>query len=377
MYTDHEALKALLNTPQPSGKLARWGMVLQEMDLEIFYRPGKRNANADALSRSPLPETGDGDMPYGIISVITADQLEESEPDLPELQRRDPELAPLITYLETGVLPARSQYMVQDGILYRVESDSTLRVIPPTGSRKQLFEQAHGGRFGGHLRDVKVHSELRRHYWWPGMRKDVSSWSRSCLVCATHSTGRPTRPPLTPIPVAGPWDRVGVDVIQFPRSGDGNLYAVVFMDYLTKWPEAFAVSDQSAATIAKLLVEEIVCRHGVPAEVLSDRGGAFLSGLMKEVELLMGFRRVNTTAYHPQTDGLVERFNRTLTSMLAKTAERGGRDWDRHLPYVLFAYRASMQESTRESPFLLQNGRDPRLPTDQVLSPAKAWTVVD
>ena len=146
---------------------------------------------------------------------------------------------------------------------------------------------------------------------------------------------------------------------------------MVFVDYLTKWPEAFAVTDQSAATVAKLLVEQIVSWHGVPAEILSDRGQAFLSGLMKEVETLLGFHKVNTTAYHPQTDGLVERFHRTLTAMLAKTVQSGGRDWDHQLPYVLFAYRASLQESTQESPFFLLYGRDPRLPTENVLSPSK------
>ena len=385
VYTDHEALKPLLNTPQPSGKLARWGMAIQELDLKICYRPGKQNANADALSRSPLPDVESGDMPYGIIAALTVGSLES---DLAELQGKDPELAAIITYLETGVLPTeekfaktlaltQSQYLVQDGILYHVEPDSTMRVIPPTEARERLFQQAHGGSFGGHLGEVKVHSELRKHYWWSGMRKDIGNWNRGCLVCATHTTGRATRPPLTPIPVAGAFNRIGVDVIQFPRSSDGNHYAVVFMDYLTKWPEVFAVPDQTAATIAKLLVEEIISRHGVPAEVLSDRGCAFLSGLMKEVELLLGSHKVNTTAYHPQTDGLVERFNRTLTAMLTKTAERGGRDWDHHLPYVLFAYRASSQESTQESPFFLLYGRDPRLPNEKILSPLKSQEFVD
>ena len=126
---------------------------------------------------------------------------------------------------------------------------------------------------------------------------------------------------------------------------------MVFIDYLTKWPEVFAVVDQSAATIARLLVEQVVSRHGVPAEILSDRGKSFLSGPMKEVEMLLGFHKVNTTAYHPQTDGLVERFNRTLIAMLAKTMQRDGRDWDDKLPYVLFAHRACCQESTQESPF--------------------------
>ena len=328
-------------------------------------------------------------MPYHIISAVMADEEADTlDTDLPTLQKEDPELAEIIEFLETGVLPrdekvakrlalTQSQYLLQDEILYHVEPDSTLRLIPPSKNREQLFKQAHGGVFGGHLRDVKVHSELQRHYWWPGMRGDVSQWSRGCLVCATHNTGRAVRPPLTPIPVAGPFDRIGVDVIQFPRSADGNQYAVVFMDYLTKWPEVFAVPDQTAATIARLLVEEVVSRHGVPAEVLSDRGSAFLSELMKEVGRLLGFHKANTSAYHPQTDGLVERFNRTLTAMLAKTAARGGRDWDHHLPYVLFAYRASLQESTKESPFFLLYGRDPRLPTEQALSPIKTKEVMD
>ena len=103
---------------------------------------------------------------------------------------------------------------------------------------------------------------------------------------------------------------------------------------LTKWPEVFAVSDQTAATIAKLLVEEIVSCHGVPTEILIDRGKAFLSSLMKEIVKILGIHQTNTTAYHPQTDGLVEQFNRTLITMLAKTstAKKGGRDWDKRLP---------------------------------------------
>ena len=82
------------------------------------------------------------------------------------------------------------------------------------------------------------------------MRADIGRWCRGCLTCATHSTGRPVRPPLTPIPVGGPFERVGVDIIQFPTSRNGNKYAAVFMDYLTKWPEVFAIPDQTATTIA-------------------------------------------------------------------------------------------------------------------------------
>ncbi len=113
-------------------------------------------------------------------------------------------------------------------------------------------------------------------------------------------------------------------------------------------------------------MEEIISRHGVPTELLSHWGISFhsLPNLTQEVNQLMGVHKLNTTAYHTQTDGLVERFNRTLTDMLAKTVERNGYDWDHHLPFVLFAYRSSLQESTQESLFFLLYGRDPRLLTE-------------
>ena len=128
--------------------------------------------------------------------------------------------------------------------------------------------------------------------------------------------------PLTPIPVRGPFDQVGVDLV----------------DYLTKWPEVFPVRDQTAPTIAKLLVKEVICCYGVPMELLSDHGTNFLSNLLCKVYSLMNIHKLNKTAYHPQTDGLVECFNQTLTDMLAKKVKANGRDWDQHLPFVLFAY---------------------------------------
>ena len=109
VYTDHEALKALLNTPQPSGKLARWGMAIQELDLSIHYRPGKQNSNADALSRSPLTEVGNGEAAFGIISALDGCDLGKIS-DLPKLQQGDPELAAIIKFIETGVLPEDEKF---------------------------------------------------------------------------------------------------------------------------------------------------------------------------------------------------------------------------------------------------------------------------
>ena len=131
------------------------------------------------------------------------------------------------------------------------------------------------------------------------MRKNVAHSCRACLTCASRSVGSPVRPPLTPIPVGWPFDRVGVDVLLLPKTKHWNKYAVVFVDYLTKWPEVFATADQTAPTIAKLLVEEIVSRPGVPHQLLADRGPAFLSKLLLAICDCMGTKKVNTSAYHP------------------------------------------------------------------------------
>ena len=387
VITDHEALQALLNTPHPSGKLARWGLALQELDLKIHYRPGRLNDRADALSRAPL-EMDTTNNEEKMVAAVETSQLVAKDGDLAERQRKDQSLNVIIQYLKDGTLPQpekeakelvlnKGQYVLIDDVLYHIAVDGTLRIVPPVGDREGLIQEAHGGKLAGHLRDAKIFGQLSKSYWWPGMRKEVTLFCRSCETCASRNVGRPIKPYLTPIPVAGPFDRVGVDVIKFPCSSRGKRYAVVFIDYLTKWPEVFATSDQTSLTIAELLVEHVISRHGVPSELLSDRGTAFLSKLMLDAYKLMGIRKSNTTAYHPQTDGLVERFHLTLTDMLAKSVQQGGKDWDQRLPYVLFAYRSSIQSSTGESLFYLLYGRDPYLPSDDVLNPPRDRRIVN
>jgi len=258
-----------------------------------------------------------------------------------------------------------------NNVLYHFASDNTLRIIPPVKDRRTIIREAHSGRLAGHLQDAKIYGQIGRTYWRPGMRKEVTQFCRGCGQCASHHVGKPIKPPLTPIPVNGPFDRVGIDIIKFPRSSSGNQYAEVFMDYLTKWPEVFATQDQSSLTIAELLIKKVICRHEVPAELLSDQGKAFLSKLMLDIYKLLGIHKANTTAYHTQTDSLAERFHRTLTDMLAKRVQCSGRD------YVLFAYRTSIQTSTQESHFHLLYGRDPRLPGDAVLSAPEDHRTID
>ena len=182
---------------------------------------------------------------------------------------------------------------------------------------------------------------------------------------------------MQPIPVGGPFHRVGVDILKLPQTTKGNSYVVVFVDYLTKWPEAFALPDQKAQTIAQVFCEQIICRHGIPEQLLSDRGSNFLSELMLAICEILGVQKINTSGYHPQTDGLVEKFNSTLTNMIAKACAQRPFDWDQQLPFLLFAYRTSAQESTKKAPFYLLYGRDARIPTETVLDYQRSPYVVD
>ena len=181
-------------------------------------------------------------MPW---TVTRAQGGDRTCPELRDCQWNDPQLRKVMDMLEQDLLPddateasllamTRDQYVVHQGILYHLAGDKTLRLVPPTADRKKLYLEAHEGKFGAHLSDVKVHEMLARHYWWPKMRSDITSWTRSCLTCATRRVSQEVKPLLSPIPVSGPFDRVGVDVLQLPASSRGNRYAVVFMDYLTK-----------------------------------------------------------------------------------------------------------------------------------------------
>ena len=378
VVTDHAPLRALLKARHQSGKLARWSQTLAEFDLEIKYRPGRAHGNADALSRSPMELVGK-------VNQVT------DGGDMAEQQRRDTKLKVVIEYIEQDVLPSdeklarkvvleRSRFSLMDGVLYFVDGarGGNLRIVVPDTVKEKLMEEAHAGSLAGHFAARSLYNTLSRMYWWEGMYSDVHRFCRSCLTCASHGgTGRRHKAPLRPIPVSGPFDRVGVDILEMPQTERGNRYVIVFIDYLTKWVEAYATPDQTSETIARLLVDNVVCRHGVPGGLLSDRGANLLSSLIMDVCRLLGMRKINTTAYHPQGDGLVENFNRTLQAMLAKHGKEFGPAWDLHLQQMLFAYRVRPHSSTGESPFYLLYGRDPHLPTETAFSTPRTVYQVD
>ena len=166
------------------------------------------------------------------------------------------------------------------------------------------------------------------------------------------------RAPLVPLPIiATPFKRIAMDIVgPLPKSRSGKRYILVVCDYATRFPEAIPMRSIDAAQVAEELLQ-LFARVGVPDEILTDQGSNFTSHLLTEIYKMLHVHPIRTTPYHPQTDGLVERFNKTLKSMLRKAVTKEGKDWDKLIPYLLFAYREVPQASTGFSPFELLYGR--------------------
>lgn len=169
---------------------------------------------------------------------------------------------------------------------------------------------------------------------------------------------------------SAPWNSVVIDILgPFPTSSRQHKYILVCMDRFTKWPECCAMRNIRAETVARAFVALIVTRHGVPIECQSDQGTQFTSALFKEVGNILGMKDTYSAAYHPQAQGLVERFNSTLCTLLKAFVAKNQKDWCQYLDLVLFAYRTSVHSSTGFSPFELVYGRAPRLPMHSICPP--------
>ena len=364
LMTDHSALKALMGKRDLEGRLMRYALCLQEYDFDIVYRPGPNNANADALSRLPAS------------SEIAAVSLQL---DPRQAQQEDGELRAFIEHLRDGKplpLAVQRRWAAEgqrlkwhDNALYYVDGElgsQRWRLVVPMAIVAELLHQYHDAPHAGHLGSSKMLAKLQDRYYWPGMAKHVHKYCQTCIACQgrKRKTGDGPRQHAVPIP-AMPFDLVTVDIVgPFPATSTGLAYIVVFHDYLSRWVEAFALPDQKAETVCKVLCDEVICRYGVPRRILSDNGPNFVALLTRRVYEVFGIHPQFASAYHPQTNGLAERFNSTLQQMLSCLVANRPTDWARLLPYVLFAYRTAVQASTQLSPFKVLFGREPVLPAD-------------
>ena len=197
------------------------------------------------------------------------------------------------------------------------------------------------------------------------MADDVGDWLRNCTTCMKRKSPTGRYHPLGNIPTGHRWDRIAMDILDvcYPTP-DGFRYILVIADYFSKWTEAFPIKDKCADTVADVLVDKIIVRFGIPLVIHSDQGREFENGLMKSLCNLLGCVKTRTAPFHPESDGMVERFNRTCLMMLSMFVNDRRDNWHKLLPFVMHAYRTSVYESTGYSPYRLMMGEDCSLPQD-------------
>ena len=413
LRTDHAALQWLLHFRHPEGQVARWIQSLQQYDFTVQHRPGSKHGNADALSRRPClteackycdrlesqeqrnmqDQTNNLSTPQvATLSLSHPDSTNsKSAQELRQAQLGDPDIKPVLEWLEKctnkptweEIAPHSSNtktYCAQwqslrvfEGVLYRLwetpsGDDVVKQLILPKSLRQGVLQQLHDARTAGHLGIAKTLGRVRQRFYWVQCRKDVQEWCRNCDLCAQkRGPQKKIKAPMGKYNVGSPMERIAIDVLgPLPLTESGNKYVVVIADYFTKWVEALPIPNQEASTIAELLVKEVICRFGVPHLIHSDQGRNFESALFAEMCQLLGIKKTRTTPYHPASDGMVERFNRTLEMQLSKFADHNQKDWDLHIPFLVMAYRSADHDSTGCSPSKMMLGREIKLPVDLI-----------
>ena len=262
---------------------------------------------------------------------------------------------------------------IENDVVYRKWEDDygknvELQILLPQCLKGFVMTQLHDNVGGGHLGVKKTLSKIRKRFFWYGLRKDVEKWCRKCDKCAARKTPRiKPKAQMKQCQTGARWERIAIDFIGvLPKSEKGNKYLMVVVDYFTKWVEAVPLADIEARTVAEALISHILQRYGVPLSIHTDQGAQFESNLFQEMCKLLGIHKTRTTPYRPQSDGLVERANRTILNMLKAYVADDQRDWDRHVPLCLMAYRTSVHQSTGVTPSTMMYGSDIRLPVDLV-----------
>ncbi|GFX31796.1 transposon Tf2-6 polyprotein [Trichonephila clavipes] len=359
VVTDHHSLCWLMNLKDPSGRLARWALRLQEHDFDVKYKTGKKHSDADALSRNPVEE----ETPDKFLAVATSMNLAME-------QKKDQDLAKLKLLSNSS---KNEEFRFIDGILCRKNFDPDGKLwlpVIPKHLRADILRHFHDASTAGHLGFAKTYDRIRKRFYWLGMYRNVVRYVMHCRECQRRKSV-PHRPPerLVPIPPAiAPFHRIGIDLLgRFPKSAHGNKWIIVCTDYSTRYAITKALPTAEVDEIAKFLLEEIVLRHGAPRVIITDRGAVFRSRLVSSLVDLCNIDHRFTTAYHPQTNGLTERFNKTLADMLSMYVDVEQKNWDEILPFVTFAYNTAKQETTGFTPFYLLHGREAETTLDIML----------
>lgn len=346
-YTDHKPLTfALTGTGDAwSPRQSRHLSFISEFTTDLRHIKGEQNVAADALSRAPVNE----------LDTTTTMSLDYD--NMAALQENDPDIQAYRTAI-TGLsfqdipVPGSNRTLLCD------VSQHTPRPIVPESLRRLVFDTVHNLAHPG----VKPTQQLiTQRFVWHGINKNIASWVRSCPACQLAKIHRHTIAPLEQFALPkSRFDCIHVDIVGPLPQSRGHSYLFTIIDRFTRWPEAIPMIDMTAESCATALLSGWFSRFGLPKDITSDRGRQFVSQLWMQLLAMFGIQATHTTAYHPQANGLVERFHRQMKASLK--AKLNTRNWFDELPLVLLGIRTALKQDIGCSAAEMVYGQTLRLP---------------
>ena len=375
VHSDHKSLQYLFTQNELNNRQRRWMEYIKDYDFPIKYHPGKVNVVADALSRKSafsgcivpewrwMEQFRDLEVEVWPISEkVMIASMAAWEPEImnriKECQKDDPGLQRIIEHIDD-----RPEFRLIKGVLY---CKDRLCVPDVQDIKTELMTDAHRTRYSIHPGSTKMYQNLKNHYWWMNMKKEIAEFVSKCYTCQVIKTEHKKPPGLLhqlDIPT-WKWEHITMDFVSgLPNTRKGNDAIWVIVDRLTKSAHFIPFkTGQFMDKMAKLYNDEIVRLHGVPKSIVSDRDTKFVSRFWTTLQSSMGTQLRFSTAYHPQTDGQSERTIQTLEDMLRACVLDFKKDWDDSLPLCEFSYNNGYHSSIGMAPFEALYGRRCRTP---------------
>ena len=382
--TDYHALCYLMKTKNINGRLCRWSLLLQAYNFDIHYNAGANHADADCLSRFPLPASiKDLDKEYFQNSVLQPSvfaydvyqHIKSSEegspyptlttelPDLAEEQRSDDYFRTIIaSVIQQKENEIQNHYVIHNDLLYRrTEKDGEVNyaLCIPQSRVKDVLIANHDCPLAGHSGRNKTYARIQQKYFWKSMYRDVQNYVNTCKACQAYKSSNQQRQGLyQPLPVPErPFQEIAMDLIgPIKRTKTGNLYILSIVCRLTKFAFDWPLANIRDTTVMRVFQDQFLLKYGICEKLLTDRGSNICSDYSESIYKSYGIKHITTTAGHPECNGQVENFNKFITACVAIQCGTTGVEWDDCLADTVYTYNTSVNDSTRMTPYYLVFG---------------------
>jgi hypothetical protein len=344
----------------------------------ISQIPREKNAKADALARLATADPSLLPGNHLAIEHLSKPSISKTFSEVFAVEQTMTWMDPILQYKLEGKLPEEklearrlilrsSRYNIQDGKLYkRGLSMPNLRCIP-RDEGEAVLQDIHAGACGNHSGARSLaHKALRTGYFWPTLAEDARKISQTCHKCQQFATiPRVPAEPLSIIISPWPYAQWGLDLIgKLPTARGQFKYAIVAVDYSTKWVEAAPLTAITTTKVKRFLWKNIYCRFGVPDTIITDNGTQFDNDDLREFTSKMGTKILYSSPAHPQTNGQVEAVNKILKTILKKKLDTAKGLWAEKLPEALWSIRTTPTTATGETPFCLSFGTEAVIPVE-------------